>query len=415
VECELTDASRGILKVTNRHATRSLTDYTVTLKILENGLEILTKQIPSLPLAAGKDTLVNIQTFLPKQKAAKEYLMTVSFSLKNDMPWAKASHVVASNQFALSGLPANNVVSSSGGKLAIQQMDNQVTVNGKGFRLVFDNKNGALSSYASGEKELIVHPLLPDFTRPLTDNDRRGWKAQVKLKEWYETKPDLKDFTIQIEPSGEVKARSMYRLMGIKAIAIVTYLVNGDGVVKVDVQLNADSRLPDIPKVGMTCGIAGDLRRISWYGRGPLENYIDRRTGFNVEIYSLPITEFMEPYIVPQENGNRTDVRWMLLSNPARQGLLVVADSLLSMSAWPYAKEEFNRVKHLHEMKEANFVTLNIDLVQMGVGGNDSWSDVAAPLEKYRIKAGKYAYRFFLCPVKMGLDQVAKNWEKLKF
>jgi beta-galactosidase len=123
----------------------------------------------------------------------------------------------------------------------------------------------------------------------------------------------------------------------------------------------------------------------------------------------------MEPYIVPQENSNRTDVRWMYLSNKAQQGLLVVADSLLSMNAWPYAEAEFNRVKHLHEMKESGFVTLNIDLIQMGIGGNDSWSDVAAPLEKYQIKPGDYAYRFYLCPVKMKEAQVAKDWQKLKF
>jgi beta-galactosidase len=240
--------------------------------------------------------------------------------------------------------------------------------------------------------------LLPDFTRPLTDNDRRGWKAQIKLKEWYESKPELTDFSILKEPSGEVKARSVYRLKDLKAIVTVTYLVNSDGLVKVDVALNADSNLPDIPKVGMSCGIAGDFRRISWYGRGPGENYTDRRSGFDVGIFSLSLSDFTEPYIVPQENSNRTDIRWMALSNNDRQGLMIVADSLLSMSAWPYAEEEFNRVKHLHEMKEADFVTLNIDLIQMGVGGNDSWSDVAAPLEKYRIKAGNYSYRFYLCP-----------------
>jgi len=123
----------------------------------------------------------------------------------------------------------------------------------------------------------------------------------------------------------------------------------------------------------------------------------------------------MEPYIVPQENGNRTDVRWMYLSDNAKQGLLVVADSLLSMNAWPYPEEEFSRVKHLHEMKEAGFVTLNIDLIQMGVGGNDSWSDVAAPLEQYQIKPGNYSYSFYLTPIKMKVEQVAKDWQKLKY
>jgi len=415
VECELTNASKGWLKVINRHAAKSLNGYAVTIKVLENGIEIQKQQVSSLSLAAGKDTILNVLPFLPKQKPGKEYLLTVSFRLKNDTPWAKAGHEVAWNQFALTGLPISEPVKTSGRKLVMRQNGDLFLVEGKDFQLTFDMKNGALSSYISGGKEQVVRPLLPDFTRPLTDNDRRGWKAQEKLKEWYEAKLDLKDFTIQKERSGEVKAQSIYHVIDGKAKVTVTYLVNGNGVVKVDFQLKADKNLPNIPKVGMSCGIANDYRQISWYGRGLQENYLDRRTGFGVGIYSLPLDQFMEPYIVPQEQGNRTDVRWMYLSNKAQQGLLVVADSLLSMNAWPYAEAEFIRVKHLHEMKESGFVTLNIDLIQMGVGGNDSWSDVGAPLEKYQVKPGDYAYRFYLCPVKMKEEQVAKDWQDLKY
>jgi len=415
VECELTDASKGLVKVINRHASKSLSEYLISLKVLENGTEILNKQISSLSLEAGKDSVINVLSVLPKQKMGKEYFLNISFRLKNDLSWAKAGHEVASNQFALSGLPATEAAKPSGEKLVMHQNGDLFLVEGKGFQLTFNKKNGALSSYKSGGKEQIVRPLLPDFTRPLTDNDRRGWKAQEKLKEWYESKPELKDFTIQKELSGEVKAQSIYHLIEGKAIVTVNYTVNGDGVVKVDYRLKSDKSLPNIPKIGMTCGIADDYRQISWYGRGPLENYLDRCTGFDVGTYSLPLGQFMEPYIVPQENSNRTDIRWMYLSNKAQQGLLVVADSLLSMNAWPFAEEEFSWVKHLHEMKEAGFVTLNIDLIQMGVGGNDSWSDVAAPLEKYQIKSGDYAYLFYLCPVKMKKEQVAKNWQSLKF
>ena len=132
-------------------------------------------------------------------------------------------------------------------------------------------------------------------------------------------------------------------------------------------------------------------------------------------IYSLPIAQFIEPYVKPQENGNRTDVRWMYLANPAQQGLLVVADSLLSMSAWPYNQAAYEKAKHFNELKESGYVTLNIDLIQMGIGGNDSWSEVAAPLEKYQVKAKNYSYRFYLCPVKLKEEQVAKDWQKLKF
>ena len=141
---------------------------------------------------------------------------------------------------------------------------------------------------------------------------------------------------------------------------------------------------------------------ITWYGRGLLETYIDRSYGFDAAIYSQNIYDFMEPYAVPQENGNRTDVRWMYLSD-RKDGLLIVADSLLSMSAWPYTEKNIETAKHTNKLQDAGYITLNIDLVQMGVGGNDSWSDVAAPLEKYQIKSGNYNYSFLLLPAKANM------------
>jgi beta-galactosidase len=142
------------------------------------------------------------------------------------------------------------------------------------------------------------------------------------------------------------------------------------------------------------------------------ENYIDRNYGFDAAVNTQPIGEFMEPYAVPQENGNRTDVRWMFLHNKNNGGLLVVADSLLSMSAWPYTEDNLQTAKHTNTLKDAGYLTLNIDLIQMGVGGNDSWSDVAAPLEKYQVPAKPYRYSFYLMPVKAtknGVEAVVKT------
>ena len=147
----------------------------------------------------------------------------------------------------------------------------------------------------------------------------------------------------------------------------------------------------------MQTGIERTYENITWYGKGLLENYSDRAYGFDAAIYSQNIFDFMEPYAVPQENGNRTDVRWMYLSNE-KDGLLVIADSLLSMSAWPYTENNIETAKHTNKLKDAGYITLNIDLAQMGVGGADSWSDVAAPLEKYQIKPGSYSYSFLLVP-----------------
>ena len=257
--------------------------------------------------------------------------------------------------------------------------------------------------------------MLPHFTRPLTDNDRRGWKPQNKLKEWYNAGLKLQNITADQSLKGIVKIISNYTLIDGKASAKVIYTINGNGVVKVEYSLNPASGLPNIPKVGMQCGILRNYNQVSWYGRGPLENYIDRRFGFEAGIYSLTLNDFMEPYVVPQENANRTDVRWMYLSDETGTGLLVTADSLLSMSAWPYTEANIQGAKHTYRLKDANYNTLNIDLIQMGVGGNDSWSDVAAPLEQYQIKAKLYQYGFYLIPCKWNIDYVGDIAKKIKF
>jgi beta-galactosidase len=210
---------------------------------------------------------------------------------------------------------------------------------------------------------------------------------------------------------------SQYALISDSAQVKVEYYVFGDGAIRVNYSLEADPNLPNIPKVGMQCGIKRSYEKISWYGNGPMENYIDRTYGFDAAIYSMNIYDFMEPYAVPQENANRTSVRWMYLSDK-ENGLLVVADSLLSMSAWPYTEENIENAKHTNKLKDAGQITLNIDLVQMGVGGNDSWSDVAAPLPKYQVKSGNYEYSFVLIPTNAdpaGKKNVVQQLRNTKF
>jgi beta-galactosidase len=124
--------------------------------------------------------------------------------------------------------------------------------------------------------------------------------------------------------------------------------------------------------------------------------------------------DFMEPYVYPQENGSRTDVRWMYLSNKMNSGLLVVADSLLSMSAWPYTQQNIIEAKHTNKLKDAGYITLNIDLIQMGVGGNTTWSDEAAPLEQYQIKSKPYQYGFYLVPINVKNENISELVKSIK-
>jgi beta-galactosidase len=399
VECELADRENVIVKITNRHSVRDLGGYSFYVELLENGKAVFGKEMDPPEIAPGSSQLISLKSILPGLKNGKEYLLNVGFRLKNELVWAPTGFTVASNQFAITGLSAPTPVERSFPGLKLFESEEKISVIGNDFQIDFSRLNGTLVSWVWKNMELVKTPLLPHFTRPLTDNDRRGWKANQKLKEWYEASPVLIDCKVERPEPGLISVTSRYTIIPGKAEVTVKYTVNGSGTVRTEFLLDASHDLPDIPKVGMHCGINRELERITWYGKGPLENYIDRRVGFDAAIYSGSLDDFGEPYIMPQENGNRTDIRWMMLTNRKGRGLLVVADSLLSMSAWPYTEEMINRAQHTNELVESGFITLNIDLHQMGVGGNDSWSEVGQPLEKYRIKPGKWRYTFFLSPV----------------
>lgn len=402
----------GKVHVYNRAAVTNAQAYQLTLVIKENGKVILTRILPGIDLAAGQDTWLDLKPYLPALNTAKEYFAELHFTLKEATAWAEAGFEIASNQFLLqkAKLQANSTIN---GKLTVEQTADNILVKGKTFEISFDKAKAVLSSYLVKDKQIIQQPLLPHFTRPLTDNDKRGWKPQRKLKQWYDAIPQPL-YTQVKQSDGKVLVQTAFTLIHDSAQVKVDYTILPDGKVKFDYTLNVKPGLPNLPKVGMQMGIDSSFTNIQWYGKGPGENYIDKNYGFDVGIYTLPLASFMENYVVPQENGNRTDVRWMYLSNSqSKQGLLVVADSALSMNAWPYTEANIQNAKHTNKLVKAGFVTLNIDLVQMGVGGNDSWSDVAAPLEQYQIKAQPYTYSFYLVPLK-AKDKAAEQYEAVK-
>lgn len=412
VHCQWANESRNRVRISNRHAVRNLNAYQPVLELLENGNLIKTAKLPGITLDAGHDTIVSVADFLTEIKSRNEYLFNLKFLLKNDMSWASKGFEIAHDQLSITNWVNKNVSSKKHPALEAKDLSGMMSVSGKTFTVTFDKTNGALCSYIYKNKEQIFSPLLPHFTRPLTDNDERGWKPQENLAVWYNSSPKLVEFSLEKQADGSFLLTSNYEIGETKAKCGVKYTIRGDGAVKVNYQLIADTDLPNLPKVGMQCGISNDFNTISWYGKGPFENYIDRNSGSAAGIYQQNIIEFSEPYVMPQECGNRTDVRWMVLANEKNQGLMVVADSLLSMSAWPYTGEMINKAKHTNELKPAGFITLNIDLKQMGVGGNDTWSYAAAPLEKYQIQAGNYKYSFYLMPIGGSSDLELKRESK---
>ena len=404
----------NLIKIHNRQVVQNLSDFIPVIKVLENGVVIKTSVLKPLDIPAGGDSVLDVKKYLTKMKSDSEYFLNIEFQLSKDEFWAGKGYAVAIDQFLLQKGKDVELASKATAKLSESSAD--FKISGTDFEITIDKKNGALTSYIYKKEQQVFAPLLPNFTRPLTDNDRKGWKPNKLLKQWYNAVPKLKK--VSSETSGnQIKISSDYEVVKDSASVRVDYLIQENGIIQVNYSLNANKALPNIPKVGMQMGVPNNFNQISWYGKGELENYWDRSFGFTVGRYSLPIDKFIEPYQKPQENANRMEVRWMALSTANQnKGLLILhKNQLLQMSAWPFTQENLNTAKRTYELENPGFLTLNIDVLQMGVGGNDSWSPVAAPLEKYQIPSGDYQYSFYLMPFSDSKNGLENNLKKFKY
>lgn len=396
VQTDWADSARNIIRIHNVSPVKNTNEYTCIVEVSSTtNPKAVIRTVNTFDIGPGESMNYDVtpgKSFIAQNP---EYFVNVSFRLKESMPWASKDYVIASNQLHQGKLKQEPKAFTS---VPFKETAGFFVAAGPGYSVKIDKKTGGLVSWTKGaqSKEKVFAPLLPNFTRPLTDNDKRGWKAQRVLAPWYNNEPALTKQ--EVTRKGNLEGvMSTYSMLNDSVSIEVFYTVNKQGTIKVDFELIANKALPNIPKVGMQMGVDSGFTDISFYGRGPMENYIDKNYGADVGWYSMKLSDFMENYVVPQENGNRMDVRELkVFNNKKRSGIVVTTDSLLSVSVWPYTEKNIQDARHTIDLRSAGFNTLNIDLIQMGVGGNDSWSSVAAPLEKYQIKAGRYQYSFYL-------------------
>ncbi|MEJ8819828.1 glycoside hydrolase family 2 TIM barrel-domain containing protein [Lacibacter sp. H407] len=418
IQVEWADSSKGIIRIINRSEVKNVNAYTAFIVVKEDGKIISNQQIGGIDVSPATTVEFPVSKWLPKTKATSEYHVELKFVLQKAEAWAPAGFEIASNQLVLK--PAKQVKQLlTSDTLEVLRTHYEIVVRGKDFKMRFQQMHhpGGISSFTYQGQDYVANSLVPKFSRPLTDNDSRGWKPHRKMRQWYEYELKHMGTFVKDVTKNQVQIESSFYLINDSVHVTIKYTILSNAVLKVDYFLTVKPGLPNIPKIGMQMGINRRYEQIEWFGRGPFENYIDKNYGADVGIYNLPINDFMENYVVPQENGNRTDVRWMYLHNQkSKDGLLVVADSLLSMSAWPYTEENIQNAKHTNKLKDAGFITLNIDLIQMGVGGNDSWSEVAAPLEHYQIKPkAYYQYSFYLVPFNAKKKSAGERAKEIKF
>ncbi|WP_299557323.1 glycoside hydrolase family 2 TIM barrel-domain containing protein [Seonamhaeicola sp.] len=396
------DLEKGKVKITNHHDFINVETYYLKWTLHEDGKLLQEGKVEGLniPAGASKDLQLGIKSF--KKRPGKEYWLHTSIHLKQDSAWALAGHEIAKEQFKI----INEIKSITrkgkprGKALRISESDSTLKILNDKISISFDKTTGYLSSYIYKNHPLIKGELQPNFWRAQTDNDYRGWKSHLTAGFWKTaaSKSQLRSFK-------HGKLKEGYEVSIIKEIPdslsiSMVHSIYNSGLIKVNYKVEAAPSLPTMLRVGVSSQVPKMLSNMTYYGRGPWENYNDRSQSAEVGVYSGQVKDFLTNYAMPQEEANRTGVRWLKLTNENQtRGMKISGSQPLSMSVWPWSQDQLEKAKHTYDLPANQDLTVNIDLKQTGVGGNDTWSQNSKALESYQVKPGKYEYQFEIKPI----------------
>jgi beta-galactosidase len=398
------DLAGGTVRIVNHYDFRDLTGLSLRWTATADGDTVAHGALPA-PRVRPHDSLeVRLPVPALTPRPGTEYFLTVQYALDRAEPFRPAGWVVAWDQFALPlAAPAPALDLATVPPLALAETDTTATLTGPRFAAVFDRRSGTLASLSYDGTELLLAGPVPNFWRAPTDNDF-GYGMPRRQRIWKDTGPDrhVDAVTVRRTGPGQVRVEVAMTLHAGGAGYTTTYDVFGTGdIVVTNHFVPGDTTLPDLPRLGTRLVLRGAFDSVTWYGRGPQESYVDRKTGAAVGLYRGTALEQYHPYIRPQENGTKVDVRWIALTNREGIGLLAVGLPLLSATALPFLQEDFDegmakRNRHTYDVTPRDLVELKLDAAQMGVGGDNSWG--ARPHAEYRIPVREYTHRFRLRP-----------------
>ncbi len=400
------DLESGTVEIVNRYDFTDLEEYELKWTVLADGQTIADGRVGEILLAPHDSTVLRLP--LPEIDPAPgvEYLLNVDYLTKQASPLVPAGHRVAWDQFEL---PIHEAVAATDVStlpaLDLETSEATYRIDGDGFSLTFDRAAGTMTSFTYRGTELVRTGLQPNFWRAPNDNDF-GNDMQRRHRVWRHAGTDRFIASVTARQASEhvVEIDVEAKLPAGFTKYYTTYTVYGSGDVVVSnrfVPTPADTALPELPRFGMTMTLPREFDNIAWYGRGPHESYWDRKTGAAIGPYEGAVMDQYFPYIRPQENGNKTDVRWVALTNSEGVGLLAVGMPLLNVSAHHFTIDDFDeglekRNRHTYDLKPRDLVTLNLDWKQMGVGGDTSWGARTHP--EYMLPVREYSYSFRLRP-----------------
>ncbi|HQG55910.1 MAG TPA: glycoside hydrolase family 2 TIM barrel-domain containing protein [Bacteroidales bacterium] len=413
------DITKGLVKIKNKYDFTDLSEFNFEWEIAADGAVVLSGsfRIPTLP--PHRETVVSLPVSQLKPLEATEYFLNIRAS--RSAPWGiiPEGHVYAAEQIALPvSLPATATLPRDPlSVLQTEEKNSKLFVRGENLEVAFDLGKGIMESLKYKGREHLLKGPQPDFWRPPTDNDY-GYDMDRKLGIWKKAGEGavVKKADISQPEMDKVVIAFRYDINFAEGVKIAdyssVYTIYSTGDIIVNNRfVKAGKNIPEIPRMGMQMQLPESFSNLKWFGRGPHENYADRKTSAFVNLYESTVADQYVPYIRPQENGYKTDTRWLTLTDDAGNGLLIQGMPLICFAALhnihddfespgklsAYRKDAKTANRHTTDVKPRDLVNLNVDLAQMGVGGDDSWG---APIHaQYRLLEDKYEYSFRMKPV----------------
>lgn len=394
------DMQKGQFIVHNKNVFTKLTDTYIHWEVTRNGNVEQYGTIDDIEIQPMEKQQIKIPYDVEKMTNVGEYLVLVSFRLKEDALWAQKDFEIAWDQFELMQKEPKVKKEHKGeASLTIEQYKNEIKVANKNITVCIEKSTGNLITLDFGNGNMIKEPLKMNFWRASTDNDRNVSNFYPVLNRMFDGRKWKKAVDEKKVKNVETKTTSTYSSITIHYIlpklankAKTVYKIYKEGHIVVD---NYITPKKDMIRYGMQMEIPVQYEDVTWYGRGPHETYIDRKSGAKVGIYNKKAMDMPHDYLRPQENGNRTDIRWISLANKDREGIKISAPFTKSIDAsvWPYNMEDLDKATHIHELERGKKLCLNIDYKQQGVGGD--LPGMAKLLDEYKISGKKqYKYRF---------------------
>jgi beta-galactosidase len=417
VSVKLVSAERQEVEIINRYLFTNLSALDAEWILSCDGKEIERGALP-VNLEAQNRKVINVPFHKPDIKEGAEYTLLISFRQKEKTRWAAPAFEIAWDQLELPWfIPAGKTVAGEIYTLTVRENDSVLVVSGNQFEYSFNKKNGIISSVKARGKELLRSgPELNVWRAPLaneTDEWGYGWSnkkrstegyGRMAATEWYSAGidkmqkiPELFKLTRIDDKNVKVEIRNVETTgTGWGAFRNhYIYSISGNGEMTIDHTVIPDGIMPAwLPRIGLSWVLDKSLENVQWYGRGPQENYPDRKSGYKTGIYKSTAGEMYEPYLIPQDYGLRTDNRWVKMTDKSGTGLEFRSERLFNFSAQPYSTENLTRALYTYQLHQFDGITFNFDYATSGVG-----CTALSVFPEYQVMPQRYDFRLTVRPI----------------